>query len=85
MFIVAGKRRVFPVKGYMAGFCHFGRGLRHLRLREVHEVSHLSFVSIGKGKLLGYRLDCTECGAPSYVSEVAAIDWPQPCLKAGTP
>lgn len=70
MFIVWGTKLRYPALGYLADFCPFCRGLREFRVREIRKVSHLYYVSLGRGKLVGYRLDCTDCGAHLHRSDV---------------
>jgi hypothetical protein len=75
VFIVWGKKNRFPLKGHAALFCPFCRELRASQVREMRSVDHLYYVPIGKGEVVGYRLDCAECGAPQYFQSppVAAI------------
>jgi hypothetical protein len=70
--IVWGSKNVFPLRGYAAGFCPFCRDLRQLKVQEIRNVSHIYFIPMGKGTLVGYRTLCMECGVPLISDEPPA-------------
>jgi hypothetical protein len=63
MIFVWGTKARFPRKGYAASFCPFCRDVREFEVCEVRRVSHVYYVPLGKGKLVGHRLECQECTA----------------------
>ena len=61
-------------------------------MHEIREVSHVYYVSFGKGQVVGYRLDCGDCGVQLYQDEAGVEDTtptPSPsieeCIAATNP
>lgn len=74
MFIVWGTKHRYPKLGFAADFCPICRDFREFHLHEVREVSHVYYVSLGKGKLVGFRIDCPDCGVQLYQDELGIED-----------
>jgi hypothetical protein len=74
MFIVWGSKLRYPKIGYAADFCPICRDFREFRVHETREVSHVYYVPLGKGKLVGFRLDCPDCGVQLFQDELAIED-----------
>lgn len=55
--------------GWVADFCPICRQPRAFRRVRVGLVSHLYFVSIGSGKLVGFEVECSECGTSLETEE----------------
>jgi hypothetical protein len=69
MIFIWGTKSSFPMKGYAASFCPFCRDLRQFKVKEIRRVSHVYYIPLGRGKLVGYRFECLECGVPLTMDE----------------
>jgi hypothetical protein len=76
MFFVWGKKYVSRKMGFVADFCPLCRKVRSFQLDRVGLASHVYYVSLGKGKLVGYAKKCMDCttiltGNPDLYREVS--------------
>lgn len=62
MFIVWGKKLVHRKQGYVADFCPFCREFRAFELKRLGSASHVYYLTLGEGDLLGFECTCQECG-----------------------
>jgi len=60
--IIWGTKIVRKRLGYVADFCPIDREPTAFRLTRVGEASHLYYLSIGSGKLIGHEICCEVCG-----------------------
>jgi hypothetical protein len=67
MFIVWGERKVTRSRGWVAEFCPICRGIQPFRVKDIRMVSHLYFIPLGSGQLVGQRTTCTGCRHTSFV------------------
>lgn len=61
MFIIWGTKRSDRKLGRVADFCPFCDDARACRLIEVRMVSHLYYIPLGRGKVVGHLLWCEHC------------------------
>jgi hypothetical protein len=67
MFIVWGERKVTRSRGWVAEFCPICRGIQPFRVKDIRMVSHLYFIPLGSGQLVGQKTTCTGCRHTSFV------------------
>lgn len=61
MFIVWGRKAVITRLGWVADFCPVCRCIRQFELQRVGSASHVYYVSLGKGELVGHQRRCAVC------------------------
>ncbi len=62
MFIVWGQKRKEKRLGYATDFCTMCRDLQAFRILRIGSASHVYFMSMGGGALLGHLAICQSCG-----------------------
>jgi hypothetical protein len=62
MFIVWGRKIKRRTAGYVADYCPVCRAKRVFELQEVRSASHVYYVSLSRGQLVGHERRCAECG-----------------------
>jgi hypothetical protein len=62
MFIVWGKKAVTRRMGYVADFCPVCRGPKAFQLNRVGMASHVYYIPMGEGALIGHDRACNDCG-----------------------
>lgn len=67
MLIIWGTKRKDIELGWVADYCRTCGEPKAHRIREVLEVDHLYYISIGKGKTVGYEIACEQCQTTSQV------------------
>lgn len=61
MLIVWGRRVTRRKMGYVADFCGMCRGPRGFLVERIGSAGHVFFLSVGQGRLVGFRRTCEEC------------------------
>ncbi|MES2205893.1 MAG: hypothetical protein V4525_03740 [Pseudomonadota bacterium] len=61
MFIFWGRKIVYRKIGYVADFCPICRSKQSFTLRRIGSASHVYYVSIGEGELVGFDRTCMKC------------------------
>jgi hypothetical protein len=61
MFLVWGRRQTKRKLGFVAESCPRCKAIRTVRVDRIGMTSHVFFVSIGAGQLLGFRAECRTC------------------------
>ena len=61
MFLIWGEQNTEKKLGYVAEYCATCRDIRTVKLLRVGRVSHLYYVPLGQGRLLGYDGVCRNC------------------------
>ncbi len=64
MFIFWGTKQIRNTIGWVADFCPVCRDMNQFRLLRVGSASHVYYISIGKGTLLGHEIVCQSCQIP---------------------
>jgi hypothetical protein len=72
MFIWGTKRRERKV-GYVADFCPICRELRPFQLVAINMVSHVYWIPLGRGQIVGHIEICQECGIKLKADPTAFI------------
>lgn len=72
MFLIWGRRETKRKLGFVADNCPRCNTVRSVRIDRVGVTSHLFFLSIGAGPLLGFRGECQTC---SGAFEVCPMDY----------
>lgn len=88
-FVVWGKKLVYSKLGYVADFCPICRSPQAFEVLSVGVVSHVYYVSFGKGALAGYRRKCCVCSVdldakPTNYATISDHLRPLPQLIMGT-
>jgi hypothetical protein len=90
MFIVWGRKHVYRKQGYVADFCPICREPRAFELKRVGSASHIYYISVGEGQLVGYERTCLTCRTPAraepstYASVAKTLPAGLPELQAQT-
>jgi hypothetical protein len=71
MFIVWGRKIKRRAAGYVADYCPICRAKRIFELQEVRSASHVYYISLSRGQLVGHERRCAECGT-SFKATTAA-------------
>lgn len=66
MLIIWGKKRTVRRVGSVADFCPSCRGVQRFRVSRIGLVSHVYYLSLGAGDLVGHIAECQVCG---YIKE----------------
>ncbi len=61
MFLIWGEQNTEKKLGYVAEYCATCRDVRTVKILRVGRVSHLYYVPLGEGRLLGYDGVCRKC------------------------
>lgn len=61
MFLIWGEQNTEKKLGYVAEYCATCRDVRTVKILRVGRVSHLYYVPLGQGRLLGYDGVCRKC------------------------
>ena len=64
MFVIWGKKVVYRRMGYVADLCPMCHTPAPFELRRVGLASHVYYISVGEGQLVGYERRCQACGTP---------------------
>jgi hypothetical protein len=62
MFFIWGTKVVRKRIGFVADFCPICRAPQPFKLNRVGAASHVYYVSLGSGKLIGHEIQCLTCG-----------------------
>jgi hypothetical protein len=62
MIFIWGKKAVRHSIGYVADFCPVCRDLRRFEVKRIGMASHIYYIPLGEGALLGHVRTCAECG-----------------------
>ena len=89
MFIVWGKTIKRRKQGFVADYCAVCRDLRTFQLNRVGSASHLYYISLGQGELVGYERVCGVCSTsveadPHRYPDVAKTSRPATDLLSET-
>lgn len=89
MFIFWGRKLVKRKLGYVADFCPICRTQKQFELLRVGSASHVYYISMGEGTLVGHERSCQECGTafatdPTTYASISKILVPLPELEKRT-
>ena len=70
MFVIWGSKRIEKSLGYVAEYCPICRKINEFQVFKVNTVSHIYYISLGEGNLLGYIGKCEQCGTKRQVDAI---------------
>ena len=73
MFIVWGRKVVRRKLGSVADFCPVCRNLGPFTLNVVRRVSHVYYIPLGRGDVLGHERTCQECRTPYQAKDTTYL------------
>ena len=62
MFIIWGSKRVEKKRGYVADFCPICRAVKPFAIYSVRRATHVYYITLREGELIGHIGKCEECG-----------------------